>query len=128
MHAKVTWKPGKIAKAYSSISHEPHKRGLQHPILTPSSKWLTCCDARWVVANGHKTQSFMKNGVSKSAWIKHIIVFYYSVTLQLWKLHTFHTIERKLWKNLLSSFIFHQISRIKKFQIFHRDIHFKAKP
>ena len=62
MHGKAVWKPGigEIAKAFG-IAPGPHKGGLQHLIWTTSCKGQ-CADVRWVMAYGHKTQSFMKNG------------------------------------------------------------------
>ena len=59
---KVSWKHGigEIDKASRDIALEPLKGGLQHPIWTPSCK-DQLADACWVMAYGHKTQSFMKN-------------------------------------------------------------------
>ena len=54
MHGNIIRKPGisEIAK--------PHKGGLQHPVSTPSCNGQHT-DVHWVMALGHKTQSFMKN-------------------------------------------------------------------
>ena len=56
MHGKAVWKPGigEIAKAFG-IASGPHKGDF-------ISCKGQCADVRWVMAYGHKTQSFMKNG------------------------------------------------------------------
>ena len=63
MHGKTIWKPGigEIAKASRDIAPGTHKGGFQRLILTPSCKGQRA-DVRWVMAYGHKTQSFIKNG------------------------------------------------------------------
>ena len=52
-----TWDQGDIQSFHGAM----HKGGLQHPILTPSCNSQRT-DTHCVMANGHKTQSFMKNG------------------------------------------------------------------
>ena len=78
MHGKTIWKPGigKIAKASRGIAPGPNKGGFQRPIWTPSCN-SQHADARRVMAYSHKTQSFMKTEVSKSAWIKPCYIYIY---------------------------------------------------
>ena len=49
MHGKTIWKPGigGIAKVSRGIAPGPHNSAYE---------------VRWVMAYGHKSQSFMKNG------------------------------------------------------------------
>ena len=62
MYGKGIWKPGigEIVKASRDFAPEPHKGGLQHP-LKPSSCRGQHVEARWIMAYGHKTQSFLRN-------------------------------------------------------------------
>ena len=64
MHGKAILKSGidEIARASRGIVPEPHKGGFQRPIWSPNCKASQLADARWVMAYGQKTQSFMKNG------------------------------------------------------------------
>ena len=63
MHGKAIWKSriSEIAKTSREIGLRPYKVGLQHPISTSSCKGQ-CGGINWVMANGNKTQSLMKNG------------------------------------------------------------------
>ena len=73
MHGKTIWKFGihEIVKASRDIALNPTRgeAGLQHPIWTPSCKGQRA-DTCWVVAYGHKTQSFMKNGGQQKCLVK----------------------------------------------------------
>ena len=67
MHGKAVWKPGigEIAKAFG-IAPGPHKGGF-------TSCKGQCADVCWVMAYGHKTQSFMKNGGQQKCLDKALI-------------------------------------------------------
>ena len=75
MHGKAIWKSenGEIAKPPGVFPLNPSMEAYSAPYKPPNCKGQ-CVDARWVVASGHKTQSFMKTEVSKSAWTKHCLL------------------------------------------------------
>ena len=62
MHGKAIWKPGigEIAKA--SRGNAPQGEGVYSTPYEPPVERSQCADARWVMEDGHKPQSFMKNG------------------------------------------------------------------
>ena len=66
MHGKAIWKPelDEIAKASRGIAPGTYKEGggVYSASYEPPVAGVQCADARCIVAYGHKTQSFMKNG------------------------------------------------------------------
>ena len=67
MHGNAIWKPGigEIVKASRGIARGPHKEGggveLTASHMNPRCNGH-CAATHWVIAYGHETQSFIKNG------------------------------------------------------------------
>ena len=73
IHGKAIWKPGISEMAKQGEGGGAGGGGYTTP-YEPQ-----CADAWWVMEYGHKTQSFMKNGVQQKCLDKALLVmlFYY---------------------------------------------------
>ena len=71
MHGKAIWKPGiaKIGYNFQGLWPKITQGGLTAPPWSSSCKGQYC-DACWVLAYNHKTQSFMKNEGQQKCWDK----------------------------------------------------------
>ena len=64
MHGKAMWKHGigEIVKDSRCTAPGPQRGGLTPCSMNPQLQWPTCWHTLGYGLNGHKTQSFMKNG------------------------------------------------------------------